>query len=41
MTRSVKDLSELINVSRLSYRDDDEVDELSSDSVQVFGGIPL
>ena len=41
MTRSVKDLRELINVSRLSYRDDDEVDELSSDSAQVFGGIPL
>ena len=41
MTRSVKDLRELINVSRLSYRDDDEVDELSSDSAQVFGGISL
>ena len=41
MTRSVKDLRELINVSRLSYRDDEEVDELSSDSALVFGGKPL
>ncbi|XP_015754974.1 PREDICTED: uncharacterized protein LOC107334550 [Acropora digitifera] len=41
MTRSVKDLRELINVSRLSFRDDEEVDERSSDSALVFGGIPL
>ena len=37
----MRDLRELINVSRLSYRDDDEVDELCSESAQDFGGIPL
>ena len=45
MSRSVKDLRELINVSRLSYRDDDEDDELyhssSPESLQEFGDIPL
>lgn len=45
MSRSVKDLRELINVSRLSYRDDDEEDELyhssSPESLQEFGDIPL
>lgn len=45
MTRSVKDLRELINVSRLSYRDDDEEEELyhssSPESLQDFGDIPL
>ena len=41
----MKDLRELINVSRLSYRDDDEEDELyhssSPESLQEFGDIPL
>ena len=41
----MKDLRELINVSRLSYRDDDEEDELyhssSPESPQEFGDIPL
>lgn len=45
MSRSVKDLRELINVSRLSYRDDDEEEELyhssSPESLQEFGDIPL
>ena len=45
MSRSVRDLRELINVSRLSYRDDDEEDELyrssSPESQQEFGDIPL
>lgn len=43
MSRSVKDLREIINVSRLSYRDDEEEDELcsASNSTQDFGGIPL
>ena len=41
MSRSVKDLRELINVSRLSYRDDEEEDELRSESVQDFCSIPL
>lgn len=45
MSRSVKDLRELINVSRLSYRDDEEEDELyhssSPESLQEFGDIPL
>ena len=41
MSRSVRDLRELINVSRLSYRDDDEPDELYQESAQDFGGIPL
>ena len=44
MTRSVRDLRELINVSRLSYRDDDERDELrcdySSDSDQDLTEVP-
>lgn len=45
MSRSVKDLRELINVSRLSYRDDEEEEELyhssSPESLQEFGDIPL
>lgn len=45
MSRSVRDLRELINVSRLSYRDDDEEEELyhssSPESLQEFGDIPL
>ena len=45
MSRSVKDLRELINVSRLSYRDDDEEEEFyhssSPESLQEFGDIPL
>lgn len=41
MSRSVRDLRELINVSRLSYRDEDEVDDLCYESAQDFGGMPL
>ncbi len=41
----MRDLRELINVSRLSYCDDDEEDELyhssSPESLQEFGDIPL
>lgn len=41
MSRSVRDLRELINVSRLSYRDDEEVDDLNPESAQDFDSIPL
>ena len=41
MSRSVRDLRELINVSRLSYRDDDELDELCNESEEDFSVIPL
>ena len=41
MSRSVRDLRELVNVSRLSYRDDEEVDDLYPESVQDFDSIPL
>ena len=41
MSRSVRDLRELINVSRLSYRDDDELDELCNESEEDFSVIPV
>lgn len=41
MSRSVRDLRELINVSRLSYRDDEEEDELRSESSQDLSSVPL
>ena len=37
----MRDLRELINVSRLSYRDDDELDELCIESEEDFGVIPV